>query len=319
MKRRKFLGTSALLFGGATTAAAAAPRGPIKLWEYIFPDKEIEPARHKPDPAAWSDNTVTAAWIGHSTVLINFFGTRIVTDPILSSKAGVRLLGLLTIGPQRVTAPALKLEELGKVDLILLSHAHMDHLDYPTLSDLASKEREVVMAKHTSDVIDGLEFKRVREVDWGEKIEACGLSIEGLEVRHFGWRFPWEKDRSRGDKDGRSFNALLVKKNGVSLLFGGDTGYTQAFRKLGGRGEKVDLAIMPIGTYNPWRNAHCNPEEALAMCREMNARAILPIHWNSFIVSDEPVMEPIARLKKGIAGSGVELALDAIGKTVTVG
>ncbi len=318
MKRRKFLGASALVVGGATTAAAAN-RGPIKLWEYIFPDAEIAPARHKPDPASWSDREVTAAWIGHSTVLINFFGTRIVTDPILSAKAGVRLLGLLTIGPRRITAPALTLEELGGVDLILLSHAHMDHLDYPTVSDLASKEREVVMAKHTSDVIDGLEFKRVREVDWGEKIDACGLTIEAVEVRHFGWRFPWEKDRSRGERDGRSYNALLVRKNGISILFGGDTAYTSAFRKVGASGDTVDLAIMPIGTYNPWRRAHCNPEEAIAMCREMNARAILPIHWNTFIVSDEPVMEPIERLKKGIPGSGISLALDAIGKTVTVG
>lgn len=316
MNRRTFLGTTGLSLAGA--AASTAASGPRRLFNSFFANDEIAPAKHKPDTSSWSERECTVAWIGHSTLLLNFFGTKIITDPILSDRAGVNVLGLFTVGPKRIVAPALTREEIGKVDLILLSHAHMDHLDLPTLESL-NRDARVVMAKKTSDIIEGLEYPHVQELDWNERATVCDVSIEAIEVKHFGWRYPWEHDRSKGYRDGRSFNAYVLKKNGTSFLFGGDTAYTPSFKKLGARGERIDVAAMPIGTYSPWIQNHCNPEQAHAMAKEMNAQVILPIHWSTFIQSDEPVGEPILRLEKKLSGDSMRLALREQGQTYRFG
>lgn len=315
MKRRKFITiTGTAVAGAALTTAVAAP-GQRSIISSIFSNDEISPAKYRPDPSKWSEHDFTIAWLGHSTLLINFFGTRIITDPVFSKKIGFNILGLFTLGPQRLVDPALDFHEVGKVDVILLSHAHMDHLDYASLKEFNS-DAKVIMAKNTKDIIGDLDYHSVRELDWGEKRDVADLTLEALEVNHFGWRFPWEDDRARGDADGRSFNAYLLKKNGFSFLFGGDTAYTSVFKKLGGRGEKIDLAAMPIGAYDPWIKVHCNPEQALEMTRDMNAEAILPIHWQTFTLSNEATMEPIVRLKNAAENSSVEIIIDTIGQTV---
>src|ERR1700726_1440833 len=106
-----------------------------KSWE------PIAPAFAKPNPAEWSDNQVTAAWLGHSTVLINFFGINILTDPVLYPRIGIRIPFLFTIGPKRLTQPALTIDELPRIDIILLSHAHFDHIDTRTLHRLSRRSR----------------------------------------------------------------------------------------------------------------------------------------------------------------------------------
>ena len=316
MNRRTFVTLTSTATGGALVSESTSKSSTIL--RSVFPSDSIKPAKFKPSPSQWSDNDFTIAWIGHSTLLINFFGTRIITDPIFSDKAGINVLGLFTLGPQRLVYPALSLADIGDIDLILLSHAHMDHLDYPTLEEM-KKNAVVVMAKNTSDVIENLEFEKVHELDWGEKKDACDVSIEALEVKHFGWRFPWEEDRSKGNRDGRSFNAYLVKKNGFSFVFGGDTAHTPLFKKLGARGEKIDLAAMPIGAYDPWIMNHCNPEQAAEMSIDMNASHILPIHWRTFTVSDEPTFDPIKRLRIATEGTNMKLILDTIGQTAVMG
>src|SRR5712692_6532656 len=101
--------------------------------------RPIAPAFAKPNPAEWSDERVTVAWLGHSTVLINFFGINIITDPVLFPRIGIRIPFLFTIGPKRLTAPALTIDELPKIDIILLSHAHFDHIDTRTLQHLSRR------------------------------------------------------------------------------------------------------------------------------------------------------------------------------------
>ncbi|MBI1803365.1 MAG: MBL fold metallo-hydrolase [Ignavibacteriae bacterium] len=280
----------------------------------LFANDVTEPAPVRPDPKQWDNSTITAAWIGHATVLINFFGTKIITDPVFSQKIGINLLGLATLGPQRLVEPALRIDELPPVDLILLSHAHMDHLDFPSLRKF-NKNISVVMAKNTSDLLFGRGWKDVRELDWGETVTLKGVTIEALKVRHFGWRFPWEKDRSRGEWNGRSFNAYLLSKNGKHIVFGGDTAYQEFFTSLADRNIPIDLAILPIGAYDPWIHVHANPEQAVAMANHMKAKAILPIHWNTFTLSFEPQREPIERLKRALAQHSPTLALDDVGQT----
>src|SRR5262249_52847734 len=145
----------------------------------------IKPAPVKPDPATWSDNAITLAWIGHATVLINFYGVRILTDPSLGNRIGVSL-GVGTAAPKRYFSPALRFEELPPIDVILLSHAHMDHMDLASLKRFAPGTF-VVTAKRTEDILRGTGLKQITELPWGNRTvfhsDRGDLSIEAFEVK----------------------------------------------------------------------------------------------------------------------------------------
>ncbi|HMN17014.1 MAG TPA: MBL fold metallo-hydrolase [Ignavibacteriaceae bacterium] len=275
---------------------------------------------HKPDPSSWKSDEINIAWIGHSTVLINFFGTIILTDPVFFERIGVSVFGM-TFGPSRFTHPALTIDEIPKPDIILLSHAHMDHMDYESLDTITNKysdQIDCITAYNTADVVAELKWKSLREIDWDEEIELQGIKFKANEVKHFGWRYPWEKDRSNGYmQDGRSYNAVIIEKNGKKILFGGDTAYHELFKPL--KDENIDIAIMPIGAYNPWKKNHCNPEEALIMADEhIGAKYFIPIHTKTFKQGMEPVDEPLTWLNESISRYKINLALDDIGKTFTL-
>jgi Predicted Zn-dependent hydrolases of the beta-lactamase fold len=128
----------------------------------------------KPDPTKWKNDEINIAWISHSTVLINFFGTIILTDPVLFERIGVNIFGM-TFGPSRFTFPALTIDEIPKPDIILLSHAHMDHMDYETLSTITEKypkDIDCITAYNTADVIAELEWKSLQELT-GMKKPIC--------------------------------------------------------------------------------------------------------------------------------------------------
>ena len=277
-------------------------------------------ASFKPEPAKWKDDEINIAWIGHATVLMNFFGTWILTDPVLFERIGLYVFGT-NWGPSRLTHPALKIDEIPKPDIILLSHAHLDHMDYVTLSEIVKRfpgQIDCLTAYNTKDVIDDLQWKSLQEIDWGEETEISGVGFEGLKVKHFGWRFPWEWDRSKGYMiKGRSYNAVLLKKNGKKILFGGDTAYQELFKSL--KNEKIDVAIMPIGAYVPWRKNHANPEEALIMAsNHINAKYFIPIHTKTFKQGTEPIEEPLNWLLDSIKNYNIKIGLDDIGQTFTL-
>lgn len=253
----------------------------------------------------WRNDEMTFGWVGHSTVLINFFGTWIITDPVFSVKSGYDFLGLglFVIGPTRVVMPALPLTDLPKIDLILVSHSHMDHSDLPSLRQMRNA-RHLFVPVNTADIYQHLKIADLQELEWGDrvKLDDRDIVVEAIEVKHFGWRFPWEPCRGRNEEGGRSYNAFMIEGPDPSgrlrtIVFAGDTAYTESFKHLGERlekeGREVDVAIMPIGAYEPWIGAHCNPEQALQMTDEMRARYILPVHWNTIIQSAEPRNEPI--------------------------
>lgn len=272
---------------------------------------------YKPDPSKWKNDEINIAWIGHATVLINFYGKIILTDPVLYERVGLYFLGL-TWGPSRFTHPALTIDEMPKPDLILLSHAHMDHMDYATLSDITEmypEQIDCITAFNTMDVIENLKWKSLREMDWGEELEFIGLNFKAIEVKHFGWRYPWERDRSRGYMDnGRSYNAYLIEKQGKKILFGGDTAWTESFKNYSQK--NIDVAIMPIGAYRPWKANHCNPEEALIMADEhLNAKYFIPIHTKTFKQGTEPIMEPLNWLNESISSYNIEPGINDIGLT----
>ncbi len=284
-----------------------------------FLDVNAEPSyklKYKPDPATWDNKKISLAWIGQSTVLINFYGKIILTDPVLFDRIGVYFFGS-SIGPARLTPPALTIDEIPKPDIILLSHAHMDHMDYPTLDEITSRfpnQIDVVTAHLTKDVIEDLPWKKLTVLDWKDFTEINDIIITAYEVKHFGWRYPWEKDRSRGFiKDGRSFNAYLIEYKDKKVLFGGDMTFTNKLDILSQK--EPDIAIMPIGAYNPWKFNHCNPEEALQMAANMKAKHFIPIHTKTFAQGREPFMEPIERMNNAAKDYNIKIGLDNIGQT----
>jgi L-ascorbate metabolism protein UlaG (beta-lactamase superfamily) len=312
ISRRRFLDLLALFAASVHSLPAQETRR--SRLDLITNNDETSPAPFVPEPLSWSDDTITACWIGHATVLVNFFGVNIITDPVFSNRVGLNFAGLFTVGPKRLVAPALTFEQLPRIDLILFSHAHMDHLDLPSVKQF-DRNIPLVMAPNTSDVVADFDFKTVYELDWGKWTNVAGLRVEALRVQHFGWRFPWEDDRSKGNMEGRSYNAYLLSRNGRHIVFGGDTAYQQYFGELSSRKIDVDLAMMPIGCYDPWIRNHANPEQAIAMADQMGAASILPMHWGTFIQSDEPVQEPIRRLRLAAASHLSKIALESVGQT----
>jgi len=270
--------------------------------------RSVLPAPVRPDPSRWSDNQVTLAWLGHTTVLINFYGIHILTDPALANRVGISL-GLGTAGPKRYIAPALCVSELPPIDVLLLSHAHMDHMDLPTLRHFGSSTLTVT-AKTTQDVLQATRLKRITEVGWNDRVTFTSrkgeLEMQAVEVKHWGARWPSEQPRG--------YNGYILRREGRSLLFAGDTALTPALGQLRSKGP-FDAAIMPIGAYNPWIWNHCTPEQALEMASKAAARYILPVHHQTFRLSDEPMSEPIERLETALQKEPERLALRRVGET----
>ena len=265
--------------------------------------RESVAAPHRPDPLTWPEQGLHAAWLGHSTVLMKMDGFTILTDPVFSSRIGLNV-GPLTIGIKRLVEVAAPVSNLPQIDLILLSHAHMDHFDLPSLRSLEDGGTVVVTAAHTADLLRTRRYANVHELKWGEFAQVGPVKVTAFEVAHWGARM--RSDTFRG------YNGYLIEVDGRRLLFVGDTAYTDKFKRLRSS-RAIDLAIMPIGAYDPWIQVHCNPEQAVAMANDAGAELILPVHHQTFQLSREPRLEPIERLAAAIGSTDDRLCLQEIG------
>lgn len=300
-KRRAILGGIGLGLTGAG-AGFVYKQSPF-FWKQYARElgQPIDPPRYKPQPKLWPDTGLHAAWIGHSSVLLKIDGQTILTDPVFSSRVGLGL-GPITLGLKRLVQPALSVEELPRIDLVLLSHAHMDHFDIPSLRALESRHVEVATAHATSDLLRVDRYRKVREVSWGQTVQCGPATIRGLEVNHWGARM--RSDTWRG------YNGYVIKSGRWRVVFGGDTAVTDTFSEVGG----VDLALMPIGAYNPWIRVHCDPEQAWRMSEDARAAHVLPIHHQTFNLSYEPVIEPVERLLRAAGSQRGRIALTEPGQ-----
>lgn len=271
----------------------------------------------RPSPSSWNNDAITSCWIGHSTILLNIHGTIIITDPVLFDTVGVTLAGR-TIGINRLSAPALQRHEIPRPDLVLLSHAHMDHTDIASLEYITSTYPDAVhcvCAYNTKDIVAELPWKSCRELDWWDSVAVGGVTITAVEVLHNGWRYPWERDRREGfTRTGRSYNGYLMTSKTTSLLFAGDTAFTESFREL--RGVPIHTAFMPIGAYDGFADNHCTPEQAIAMATSLDVQAIAPMHCQTFRQSAEPMNEPMQRFLQELRRGERSTAWSAIGETI---
>jgi L-ascorbate metabolism protein UlaG (beta-lactamase superfamily) len=277
-----------------------------RLWDRFQQDRarDIVPASFHPDPSRWDRTGLHAAWLGHSTVLLKIEGVTILTDPVFSDTVGLDL-GVTTLGLKRIVAPALTRRETPSPDIVLLSHAHMDHFDLASLRSLESNRTRVITAPKTSDLLRPAQYSAVSELAWNDEIRIGSVVIRAFEVKHWGARM--RSDTYRG------YNGYLIETPRYRVVFGGDTALTDSFRNLRtARG--IDLAIMPIGAYNPWVRAHCTPEQAVQMANDAAADFILPVHHSTFQLSSEPYSEPMERLAVALGNDGHRMAMKQIGQ-----
>lgn len=266
--------------------------------------RESLPAPSCPQPKLWPEVGLHAAWYGHSTVLIKVNGIHILTDPVFSSRVGLSV-GPLTVGIKRLVDVPSPVSDLPHVDLVLLSHAHMDHFDLPTLRQLERKRTTVITASRTVDLLRPRRYAAVHELRWKETVQVGRIKVRAFEVAHWGARM--RSDVYRG------YNGYLVECEDFRFIFGGDTAYTDSFASL--RSEKrIQMAIMPIGAYDPWIRVHCNPEQAATMANRAGAEYILPVHHKTFQLSREPRTEPIERLIAAAGSSPDRVCLHDIGE-----
>jgi L-ascorbate metabolism protein UlaG (beta-lactamase superfamily) len=266
--------------------------------------RESHPAPRRPHPKEWPDTGLHAAWLGHTTVLLKLDGFTVLTDPVFSARIGLNF-GPLTLGIKRLIDIAAPLSDLPPIDLILLSHAHMDHFDLPSLRSLESKCTQVVTADRTADLLRARHYGKVHELRWNKSVDLEQVKITAFEVAHWGARV--RSDVYRG------YNGYLLEAGRHRIVFGGDTAYTDSFKQLKSS-KPVDLAIMPIGAYDPWIRVHCNPEQAWAMANHAGAEYLLPVHHQTFKLGREGRYEPIERVVAAAGSAPERICLHEIGE-----
>jgi len=258
----------------------------------------------RPDLRGWEDRTLSAVWIGHATLLLRVGDYTILTDPVFAPRVGMGL-GLITVGPQRHFAPAISINQLPKIDLMLLSHAHFDHLDRPTLARLP-RRTPIVISGGNADLVRDLGYQQITELRWGEKLDLPGLRVTAVPVQHWGARTFFDTHRG--------YAAYLIESPKYRVLFGADTAFHEGFKSLG----KVELAILGIGAYNPYLAAHASPEQAWEMAGHVRADLVVPMHHSTFRLSHEPMSEPIERLRSAAGREEDRIVIRRIGETFTL-
>ena len=235
------------------------------------------------------------AWIGHATFLIKLGNSTIITDPIFSKNAGP-----LFFGPKRYTEPALNLNELPKTEIFLLTHNHYDHQDMFTIKKFPYKDARVLLPLKLGKYFTKNGYKNVNEMDWYDEIKINqNLKITFLPAVH------WSK-RSLTDTNKTLWGSFLIEYKEKKILFNCDTGVGNIYKDLGEKYGPIDLTFINIGAYNffpimPYKDKsvyHTNPEEALKVAQNLKSKKVIGMHWGTFILSLEPIMEPPIRFKK---------------------
>ena len=231
-------------------------------------------------------------WIGHATFLIKLGDTTIITDPVFSKNTGP-----LTFGPKRYVDPAIKLDEVPKTDLFLLTHNHYDHLDASAIRNFPHKNTKVLLPLKLSKYFK--RFKDVNELDWYDEIQVNkDIKVTLLPAVHWSKRSLWDTNKTL-------WGNFLIEYKGKKILFASDTGYGNIYKELGNKYGPIDVTFINIGAYNfypmmPVKDKsiyHTNPEEALQIGKDLNSKKVVGMHWGTVVLSLEPIMEPPKRFK----------------------
>ncbi len=238
-----------------------------------------------------------ATWVGHSTVLLQVGGLNILTDPIFSDRASP----VSFLGPRRWVPPGIRMGEVPPLDLVLLSHNHYDHLDAPSVRGLVRRWPAAtwMVPLGLGALLRKLGVTLVEECDWWESRSVAGAQLTCTPAAHFSARTPFDRNRSL-------WSGWALAVAGYRVFFAGDSGWYPEFPRVAARAGPFDLALLPIGAYEPrWfmRPVHMDPDEAVQACTALAAGSgeipvMLPIHWGTFRLTDEPMDEPPRRVRQ---------------------
>ena len=280
-------------------------RGHPKEWD--VPALSPQPQALGPPPSSG----IAATWVGHSSVVLQIDGLTLLCDPVWSK----RLAGGLVV--PRYTPPGIPWSAVPRVDALLVSHNHYDHLDAPTIQRIP-RSTPVFCPLKVGTWFRARGFDAVTELSWWEAAKFGGHTITCVPAQHFSGRTGFDRDRTL-------WGGYVVEgREGSVAYFAGDSGYFSGFREIGDRFSRIHLAMIPAGAYEPrWFMApvHVDPAEAGQAFLDVRARAMMPIHWGTFRLADEPIDEPPRALAKWWNEKGLDrakLRVPALGETITL-
>lgn len=285
------------------------------MWEMLTGDQQRRPEHTLPlvtqplPERAAAHRGLRITWMGHSSVLIESNGRRVLTDPVW----GERVSPSSIVGPSRFHAPPLALETLGKLDAVVISHDHYDHLDHPTILQLAKTDVPFVVPLGVGAHLEhwGVPADRIVELDWWERwTSPTGVTLVATPAQHF-------SGRGLLSRNSTLWASWVVRTDAHRVYFGGDTGLFPGFADIGRIEGPFDAALMPIGAYNDaWAAIHLNPEEAVAAHQMVNGGLFIPIHWGTFNLAIHDWYEPVERLLKAAQAAKVRVAIPRAGESV---
>lgn len=252
-------------------------------------------AAHAPPPERVGQGEVAITFIGHSTFLIRTASTVLITDPVFTSHAGP----FGRTGPRRVRPPGIAATTLPRADLVLVSHNHYDHLQPSSLR--LFRETAAYVAPLGVGRFLPPHTRQTAELDWWQTVTIGHAEVTCVPAQHFSARTPWDRDRAL-------WAGFVIRVDGVTIYFAGDSGYSPQFAEIGTRCPGIDVALIPIGAYEPrWFMApvHMNPEEAVRAHLDVGSRLSFGMHFGTFQLTDEAIDEPLRALERARVEHGV--------------
>ena len=253
---------------------------------------------HPVRPPALGSASAVVTFIGHSTFLIQTPAGHVITDPVYALKAGP----FARFGPRRVRKPAVRFEDLPHISTILLSHNHYDHCDLPTLRALQVRfQPHVITPLGNGALLRSAGITRVEELDWWDEGRDSAFRVMVTPAQHFSARTPFDRNRAL-------WGGFVFVAGGMRIFFAGDSGYAPHFREVRARAGAVDLALLPIGAYEPrWfmKDVHMNPAEAVQACEDLGSPPSLGMHFGTFQLTAEGIDEPLRALERALDVRGM--------------
>jgi L-ascorbate metabolism protein UlaG (beta-lactamase superfamily) len=260
---------------------------------------------------AWAQKPETGlrvTWLGHSTLLVELDGVRILTDPVW----GERVSPVGFAGPRRFHRVPVKLEQLPPLDAVIVSHDHYDHLDYPTILDLAKRDVPFITSLGVGSHLEswGIDERRITELDWWESTTIAGgrAQVSAAPSQHFSGRAP-------GLRNTTAWSSFSVRGERHAFFFSGDTGLTTEYARIRDKLGPFDLVALEVGAFHPaWGDIHLGPENALKAFDLLGGTRFLPVHWGTFNLAMHDWDDPAEQLLE--RGSSVPLLMPQLGNAV---
>lgn len=251
-----------------------------------------------------------ATWLGHSTVLIELEKVRVLTDPVWGPRASPSRIA----GPKRFQPVPVPLRAVPPVDLVVISHDHYDHLDYPTIRELAKRDVPFVTSLGVGAHLEawGVQPERIVELDWWEshRLPSTGLTVTAAPSQHF-------SGRGLKDRNATLWSSFVLRSERHAVFFSGDTGLTPQYVEIRQRLGPFDLVMLEVGAYHPaWGDIHLGPDNAMKALALLGGGAFLPVHWGTFSLAMHAWDQPAERLLEVGGKAGVHMVMPRLGEPV---